>query len=94
MPDQFTKDPQALLDYTWDWGPWLADVDDTIDTATVTMPPGLTAEGAADVNAAATAVTQRIAGGELEKRYTAVCQITTVGGLIDERSIYFMIDNR
>ena len=92
MPNNYVKDPAALLDYTWDWSEWLAEVDDTISSATVTVPAGLTAVGAPVVSD--TAVTQRISGGALDDAYTAVCQITTAGGLIDERSIYLTIRNQ
>lgn len=92
MADSFVKDPAARLDYTWDWADWLADVDDTIASASVTVPAGLTAVGAHSNTT--TAVTQRISGGELNDAYTVVCQITTVGGLIDERSIHLTIGNR
>jgi hypothetical protein len=83
------KDPSALLDYTWDWSEWLAEVTDTISSATVTVPDGLTRDGAPTVGD--TAVTQRVSGGTLDDTYTMVCQITTAGGLIDERSIYLTI---
>ncbi|QCX81031.1 hypothetical protein C9F11_37240 [Streptomyces sp. YIM 121038] len=92
MPDRFVKDPSALLDYTWDWSGWLDAVADTISTATVAVPAGLTAVGAPVVDEAA--VTQRISGGSLGGAYTVVCQIITAGGLIDERSIYLTIANR
>lgn len=92
MPESFVKDPAALLDYTWDWSAWLDEVDDTISSATVAVPAGLTAVGAPSVTT--TAVTQRISGGALDDAYTAVCQITTAGGLIDERSIHLTISNR
>ncbi|WP_445520410.1 phage fiber-tail adaptor protein [Streptomyces sp. NEAU-174] len=92
MPNNFVKDPQALLDYTWDWSAWLADVSDTISTATVTVPAGLTAVGAPTVGD--TAVTQRVSGGTVDAAYAMVCQITTAGGLIDERSIYLTIGER
>jgi hypothetical protein len=92
MADSFVKDPAARLDYTWDWSAWLDEVDDTISSATVTVPAGLTAVGSPSVTT--TAVTQRISGGALDDGYTVVCQITTAGGLIDERSIYLTISNR
>ena len=92
MPNNFVKDPAALLDYTWDWSEWLAEVADTISAATVTLPAGLTAIGAHVVGASA--VTQRVSGGTLDDAYTMVCQITTTGGLIDERLIYLTINNR
>lgn len=92
MSDSYTKDPAARLDYTWDWSEWLADITDTITSATVTVPAGLTAVGLPSYTT--TAVTQRIEGGALDNAYTVVCQITTVGGLIDERSISLTISNR
>jgi hypothetical protein len=89
VANNFVKDPSALLDYTWDWSDWLAEIDDTISSAAVAVPAGLTADDAPTIGA--TAVTQRVFGGTLDGTYTMVCQITTVGGLIDERSIYLTI---
>ncbi|WP_020135016.1 hypothetical protein [Streptomyces sp. 351MFTsu5.1] len=89
MPQNFTKDPVDLLPYTWDWGDWLTEVGDTISSATVTVPEGLTADGAATFDE--TSVTQRIAGGTVDETYTVSCQITTAGGLIDKWSIYITI---
>lgn len=90
--DSYIKDPAARLDYTWDWGLWLADVSDTIASATVVVPEGLTAVGAPVVGE--TAVTQRVEGGDLDGAYRLVCQITTVGGLVDERKLDLTILER
>lgn len=90
--DSFIKAPAARLDYKWDWGPWLADASDTISSAAVAVPDGLTAVGSPVVGD--TLVTQRVSGGTLDEAYTLVCQIVTVGGLIDERSIDLTINNR
>lgn len=92
MSDSFIKDPAARLEYTWDWSLWLADVGDSISSATVTVPDGLTAVGSPVFGD--TLVTQRVEGGVVDGAYTLVCQITTVGGLIDERSIYLTISER
>jgi hypothetical protein len=92
VADSYIKDPAARLDYTWGWSDWLAEITDTISSATVTVPDGLTAVGVPVVTD--TDVTQRIEGGTLDEAYRMVCQITTVGGLIDERSIYLTISNR
>ncbi len=94
MSNRYVKDPTARLDYTWDWSDWLAEIDDTIseESVTVTVPAGLTAVGERVVSD--TMVTQRVEGGALEGAYRMVCQITTVGGLIDERSIYLTIADR
>lgn len=92
MPNRYVKDPSARLDYTWDWADWLADAADTISSATVAVPDGLTADGAPTVGDAT--VTQRVSGGAVNDTYRMVCQITTVGGLVDERSIFLTVNDR
>jgi hypothetical protein len=94
MPVTFTciKDPSARLDYTWDWSDWLAQVGDTISDATVSVPEGLVAVGSRVVDGAF--VTQRIEGGAVDSVYRTVCQVTTVGGLIDQKSIYLSIQEQ
>jgi NADPH-dependent curcumin reductase CurA len=89
MPARYTKDPAELLDYSWDWSAWLAEVNDVIGSATVVANDGLTAVGEPTVTD--TVVTQRISGGALGTSCTIVCQITTVSGLIGERTIYLTI---
>ena len=90
MSKGYSKVPAARLDYTWDWSDWLADVSDTISAATVTVPAGLTAVGTPVITDAF--VTQRVEGGSLDSdAYRMICQITTVGGLIDEESLYLTI---
>lgn len=92
--DSYNKDPAGRLDYTWDWAAWLAATGDTIDPSgtTVTVPPGLASEGQPVITE--TDVTQRVSGGTLGDTYRMVCQITTAGGLIDERSIFLTIADR
>lgn len=92
MAASYTKVPVARLDYTWEWGPWLADVSDTIDSVTVTVPEGLTAVGVPVVDGGD--VTQRVEGGVLDDAYRMVCRIQTVGGLIDEEPIYLVIRDK
>lgn len=88
----FTKDPAALLDYSWDWSPWLAEVGDTIRDATVVVTNGLSAAGSPVVNG--NVVTQRVSGGSVGSLCAMVCQITTTSGLVDERTINLMIADR
>lgn len=92
MSNSYVKDPSARLDYSWDWSDWLADVGDTISSATVAVPDGLAADGAPVVGGST--VTQRVSGGTLDGVYRMVCQITTAGGLVDERSIFLTISDR
>lgn len=92
MSNSYIKDPSARLDYTWDWTAWLAEVSDAVSSATVVVPAGLTAVGVPVVDGGF--VTQRVEGGTVDSAYRLVCQITTVAGLIDERSIDLTIRNR
>jgi hypothetical protein len=92
MSDSFIKAPAELLDYGWDWAPWLAEVNDTISAATVSVPEGLTAVGSPVVDDAV--VTQRVTGGAEGATCKMVFQITTAGGLIGQRSIYLTILER
>jgi hypothetical protein len=92
MSTNYTKDPAELLDYSWDWTAWLAEVGDTISQATVVPTEGLAVVGAPVVDGAV--VTQRVSGGALGSLCTVVCQITTASGLIAERSIYLTIADR
>jgi hypothetical protein len=85
----FVQDPEARLDYTWNWAPWLTGNDDTISSATVFVPDGLTADGEPLVDEAV--VTQMVSGGALGSSYKMTCRITTDGGRINERSIYLII---
>ena len=85
------KDPQAVLDYTVDFAPWLLPVTDTISTATVTGT-GVTVDSSDVV--AGTAVTMWISGGTVNTTGSAVVRITTVDGRTDERTVYFRIKNR
>lgn len=86
------KDPEARLPYTWNWTSWLAGEGDTIDGATVLLPPGLTAIGEPVIDGGF--VTQRVAGGTVGLVYRMICRITTTGGLADDRSIHLTIMDR
>lgn len=90
MPRNFRKDPQALLDYAWDWSEWLTG-GDTIASATVTLPAGLVLE---DTVVAAQVVTTWVSGGAAGVGYPATCHIVTAQGREDERTITFTVGER
>jgi hypothetical protein len=85
------KDDAAKLDYILDWTDWLNDVTDTIATADVTVPTGLTLESHSIVGKTVVAY---ISGGTVGQTYQVEYKITTDGGRIDERSIYLKIKER
>ena len=77
----FTKDPDAVLDYLWDWTAWLDG--DTITSAIATADAGLTVESSSNTT---TAVTVWVSGGTAGETYSLTCTIDTAGGRTDERT--------
>lgn len=85
MPREFQKDPQAVLDYQWDWSAWLA-AGDTIVSHTVTAAAGLTVDSSSHTG---TAVTAWLSGGTEGVMYPVTCHIVTAAGREDDRTLMF-----
>ena len=83
MTNVFDKDPNAVLDYQWDWSAWL-ETGETISTALVTVPTGLTLDSQVDTT---TSVTAWLSGGTAGTGYAVLCHITTSAGREDDRQI-------
>lgn len=82
------KDPNALLDYSFDLGPWLKPLGDTIQTATFILDTPLVEEA---TNVAATTAVVWISGGTLGEVHRVTCRFTTTGGRTDDRSIFIKV---
>ena len=80
---KFTKDPNAVLDYTIDWSAWLSH-QDTITNATATATTGITVNS---VSRTTTQTTVWLSGGSAGSSYEVTVRITTNGGRTDDRSI-------
>ena len=87
----FVKDPNAILDYSLDWGPWLDG--DTISTSTWVVESPLVIEAGSE-NFNDTVTTLYISGGDVNQRYTVTNTITTAAGRRDDRSLELRIRNR
>lgn len=87
------KDPNAVLDYTFDWGPWLLPLGDTISTVAFTTDPGLTVDSSSHTTTTATAI---VSGGVADTEMKLTCRITTTGPPVrtDDRTIILTIVNR
>lgn len=86
------KDPDAVLDYKSDWTDWLAlNGNDTLLSATWTVPPDLVLESSGVTDTTAIAF---IGGGEVGERYEFTVHITTAGGREDDRSYSFRVKER
>lgn len=97
----FTKDSDAVLDYTFDWKPlthgvsgatsdWLA-TGETISSYTVTVETGLTKDSDSQADGI---VTVWLSGGTVGTTYRVECEITTSAGRKDERSMWFRVAQR
>jgi len=103
MPDTFIKDPDAVLDYKFDWkaltngadgatSDWLAS-GETISSYTITASAGITvdSDSQTDTN---TSVTVWLSGGTAGNDYTVACKIVTSVGRTDERTITISVINK
>ena len=89
----FVKDPDATLDYTFDWGPWLAG--DIIEGSVWTAQSGITKVPASEsISSDQTTTTVYISGGADGQNYTLSNTVTTQGGRSDERTIVIKVRNR
>lgn len=100
MPDTCIKDPDAVLDYAWDWKAlthgtgltdWLA-AGETITAHTVTASAvTLTVDSSAVVDGL---VTAWLSGGTVGIDYTVTCHITTSAGREDDRTMTIRVMER
>jgi hypothetical protein len=84
------KDPDAVLDWIWDWSDWL-DSGETITASVFTVSAGLVLNS--DTSSTTTA-TAWLSGGTAGQPYSVANRITTSVGRIDERTITIRVTNR
>ena len=93
------KDPDAKLDYPFDWraktnghgdSDWLAP-NETIVSYVITVDAGLTLNSDSESNGV---VVAWLSGGEVGEWYKVACKITTNMGRIDERTLHIRVENR
>lgn len=88
----YIKDPNAVLDYGFDWSDWLED-DETLATATWTVPTGITKDSQ-DESDSVTVIW--LSGGTAGKDYYVSCKITTSNDPVrtDERRMKIRVRER
>lgn len=85
------KDPDAELDYPFNWGDWLADVGDAmvsvefIAEGVTAAPIGIPENGVAGV---------MVSGGEVGQAASVTGRIVTAEGRKDDRTLHFKIVER
>jgi hypothetical protein len=92
------KDPNALLDYTFDWTDWLTSLESTDAIVSVDFDIDPDTAGAPTVEATQI-VNGKLAvawvlGGTPAVTYSLRCRITTSGGRVDDRTVYLKIKER
>lgn len=86
----WTKDPNDVLDYSWDFTEWLSG-GDAISAATVYTPAGLTLNSSSFTTST---VTAWLSGGQVGQPYRVTARITTSEGRTVDRSIVVAIANQ
>ena len=101
---EFIKDPDAVLDYKFDWAAdtngsddpyatdWLAD-GEIISSKVVTVASGLTKDSDS-LTDSDTSVTVWLSGGTDDTRYSVACKIVTSESRTDERTIIIYVKHR
>ncbi len=86
----YTKDPDAVLDYGFDWSDWLATAE-TISTSTWTVESGITAGSSAKTD---TKTSQWLSGGTAGTTYEITNKIITSQSRTDERTLNIRVEQR
>lgn len=89
MTSLFYKDPDAVLDYKFDWSSWLPS-GDTIASRVVTAADGITKDSDS-ITDTSTSVTVWLSGGTANSSYQITCAIVTADGREDDRSMLISV---
>lgn len=84
-----SKDPNAVLDYTFDWTQYLESISDVIQTVTYQLSQGLTQTRTQHNE---TQALSYLGAGVLGTTESVTCRITTAAGRVDERTIFLKIE--
>lgn len=97
MADDFVKDPDAILDWNFDWNDWLS-AGESIITSTFIASAGITvgngSNGAAAPSISAGTTTVWLIGGSPSQPYRITNRITTNQARTDDRSITIRVKDR
>ena len=97
----FLKDPDAVLDYKFDWkaetngsgnSDWLV-TGETIASHTITAAAGITVNSSSETDTD-TSVTVWLSGGSAGTKYSVACKIVTTDSRTDERTITIQVVQR
>lgn len=87
----FIKDPDAVLDYAFDWEEYWLESGETIASHTITVQTGITKDSDSESDGI---VTVWLSGGTAGSTYEVACEIVTTNGRTDERTISIICNER
>lgn len=90
MTTIFTKDPDAVLDYTFAWANWLAD-GETISSFELDVETGITEDSSENDS---DDVTVWLSGGTVGENYNVTCHVVTSAGREDDRTMTIKVRER
>lgn len=90
MATDFIKDPDAVLDYMFDWSSWLSS-GESITSSTMIVSSGINLDSSTNTSTKATAW---ISGGTSGQPYSVTNRITTSAGRTDDRTITIRVTDR
>ncbi len=88
---EFIKDPNAVLDYQWNWSEWLVPADSIVAATVTTNSDDLSVN---TVNVVGSIVTAWLSGGVAGVNYRVTCRVESADGRIDDRSISLRVRER
>jgi hypothetical protein len=88
----FIKDPNATLDFGFDWSQWLDESETIVGFTITTSPCGIINEY--DTSTTAGSVIVWLSSGSIGQRYSVACLIETSASRIDERTIKIDVKDR
>ncbi len=88
------KDPNAVLDYTFDWAAWLTPIEDTIASVAWVVPAAAGSIEVESSTSTSTTATAIVSGGVVGQKERLTCRITTADGRVDDRSVFLKIKER
>jgi hypothetical protein len=89
MSTRFAHDPNAVLDYAFDWSGWLAE-DETIATFEVLTGDDITVDSSYESDGK---VTVWLSGASA-RNVPVTCRITTTDGRTDDRTLTLVVADR
>jgi len=89
MSKTYYKDPDAVLDYTIDWSPWLDG--DTINTSIYIVANGIVEDSRSNTN---TETTIWLSSGTSSVKYKITNRIVTAAGRTEDRTFYVKIKEK